>query len=97
MKIAYVFIPFAYNGPCISESGPKVMHFELRKYYDNKDMFQYDLELDETPRQYLNRVYQGNFTKFYEIVILPITANKRLSLSKQLNMLDLTVCFLFFK
>ena len=40
---------------------------------------------------------QGNFIKYYEIVILPITSNRRLSLSKQLNMFDFTVCFLFFK
>lgn len=31
MKIAFVFLPLAFNGPCISESGPKVMEFFLKK------------------------------------------------------------------
>lgn len=72
MKIAYVFIPFAYNGPCISESGPKVMHYELEKYYDSKDMFQYELKLNETPIQYLNRIYKNvvYLNSFYDRVII---------------------------
>ena len=40
---------------------------------------------------------QGNFIDYDKIVIFPITSNSNLSLSKQLNILDLTVCFLFFK
>ncbi len=59
MNIAYVFIPFAYNGPCVTESGPKVMQFEINKRYGNKDMYMYELEWDETPKDYMNRVYEN--------------------------------------
>ena len=59
MKIAYIFIPFAYNGPCVTESGPKVMQFEISKRYGNKDMYMFELKWNETPKDYMSRVYEN--------------------------------------
>lgn len=59
MKLAYIFIPFAYNGPCVTESGPKVMQFELTKRYGNKNMFLYELGWNESPSDYMSRVYEN--------------------------------------
>lgn len=72
MKIACVFIPFAYNGPCVTESGPKVMQFEINKRYGNKDMFLFELKWDETPKDYISRVYKNMlclYNKYDKIVI----------------------------
>lgn len=72
MSIAYIFIPFAYNGPCVTESGPKVMQFEINKKYGNKDMFSFELQWYETPADYMSRVYENILclAKKYEKLII---------------------------
>lgn len=72
MRIAYIFIPFAYNGPCVSESGPRVMQFEISKRYGNQDMYLHELQWNETPEQYIRRVYDSIFdlAKKYEKLLI---------------------------
>lgn len=56
MKIAFVFLPLAFNGPCISESGPKVMEFFLKKNNYQGDYYMFSLKWNESPKEYNERV-----------------------------------------
>lgn len=56
MKTAYVFLPLAFNGPCICESGPKVMEFFLKKNNYKGDYYMFQLKWDESPKKYNERV-----------------------------------------
>ena len=53
MKIAYIFIPFAYNGPCVTESGPKAMQFEINKKYGKKEKNKLEKKKNETKKEYI--------------------------------------------
>lgn len=72
MKKCFVFIPFAYNGPCVSESGPKVIEYELKKIYNKNIFFNYEMGFDDTPNQFLKRIYKNilELEKIYDKVIV---------------------------
>ena len=55
-KIAFVFIPNSYNGPCITESGPKVFEFILKKNNYNGDYFMFNLDWNESLNEYMKRI-----------------------------------------
>ena len=55
-KIAYVFIPCSYNGPCITESGPKVFEYVLKKNNYEGDYFVFNLEWNESLNRYMIRI-----------------------------------------
>ena len=55
-KIAYVFIPCSYNGPCITESGPKVFEHVLQKNNYDGDYYSFSLKWDESLCKYMERI-----------------------------------------
>lgn len=71
-SIAYVFIPSSYNGPCISESGPKVFEYILKKNNYTGDYFPYYLKWNETTENYMKRVLHGvkKIIKKYDKIII---------------------------
>ena len=64
MNICFVFLPFAYNGPCVTESGPKVIHHGIKRYISSFvkkdhtiDFFTILQDLTTSPAEYLENVY----------------------------------------
>jgi len=55
-EVAFVFIPNSYNGPCISENGPKVLEFILKKNSYDGDYYMFNLEWKESLENYMKRI-----------------------------------------
>lgn len=56
MGIAYVFLPNSYNGPCITESAPRVFELILKKNNYKGDYFLFELQWNESLAEYYERV-----------------------------------------
>lgn len=62
MKIAIIFMPFAFNGPPVVESGPRAIKWYLGKVnvFGTLDVKYYDLkqEFSQSPHQHLVKLYE---------------------------------------